>query len=64
MPTAKRMGRPPKKEQKMTERIIALFTADERDRLMKIVDEKRLSISVIVREAIQQVYPQVFKEQK
>jgi hypothetical protein len=31
---------------------------------MKIVDEKRLSISVVVREAIGKVYPQVFKEQK
>ncbi len=64
MPTVKRMGRPPKKDQKMTERIIALFTVDERDRLMKIVDEKRLSISVVVREAIEKAYPEVFKEKK
>ena len=64
MPIVKRMGRPPKKDQKMTERIIALFTVDERDRLMKIVDEKRLSISVVVREAIEKAYPEVFKEKK
>jgi hypothetical protein len=62
MPAHKQMGRPRKQEQKMAERVIALFTEDERDRLVAIANEKHMSISVLVRTAIEKVYPQVFKE--
>ena len=62
MPVTKKMGRPRKQEQKMNERVIALFTADERDRLDEIVAKEGRSVSAVVRGAIAKVYPQVFKE--
>ena len=61
-PVKKPAHRPLKGEEPLTERLSAMFSVNERDALERIRQEKRWTMSTLVREAIEVRYPEVFKK--
>jgi hypothetical protein len=64
-PTKKPAHRPLRGTEKLTERLSAMFSANERIALEEIAREKHWPmLSILIREAVEARYPEAFKESK
>jgi hypothetical protein len=65
MPEKKRTGRPRQKEAgKMDQKVSTMLLLEEKERLDEIAASKKWPLSTLLRDCIEQCYPQVFGKEK